>query len=131
MSTPNSGTATGDLAAELDADTQARITELIEEDEGATNKIGGWVGQVLIWAAVLSSVFHLYCAASGSPPFGLAPIVPTFILRPLHVGIMMALAFLYFPMARRFRHRITWLGTVLCAAAQPRLSSLTSYSSTR
>lgn len=103
-------------AAELDAAAQARITELIEEDEGATNKIGGWFGQCLIWAAILSSVFHLYCAAAGSPPFGLAPIVPTYILRPLHVSIVMALVFLYFPMARRFRHRVTWWDMV-CALA--------------
>jgi TRAP transporter 4TM/12TM fusion protein len=102
--------------AQLDADTQARLNELIEEDEGATNKIGGWLGQTLIWAAILSSLFHLYCAAAGAPPFGLAPIVPTYILRPLHVALMMALAFLYFPMARRFRHRITWWDW-LCAAA--------------
>ena len=67
----------------LDAETQARITELIEEDEGATNKLGGAIGQVLVWAAIASSVFHLYCAASGSPPFGWAPIVPTYLLRPL------------------------------------------------
>jgi TRAP transporter 4TM/12TM fusion protein len=101
---------------ELDAATQAKITELIEEDEGATNKMGGWVGQALIWAAIGSSLFHLYCAASGSPPFGWAPIVPTYILRPLHVAIVMALVFLMFPMAKRFRHRITWLDWV-CAAA--------------
>jgi TRAP transporter 4TM/12TM fusion protein len=93
---------------ELDAATQAKITELIEEDEGATNKMGGAVGQFLIWAAILSSVFHLYCAASGSPPFGWAPIVPTYILRPVHVAIVMALVFLMFPMARSMRHRITW-----------------------
>jgi TRAP transporter 4TM/12TM fusion protein len=109
MSNPNSSAVGVPLpAADLDAEAQARITQLIEEDEGATNKIGGWLGQALIWAAILSSLFHLYCAAAGAPPFGLAPIVPTYILRPMHVAIVMALVFLYFPMGQRFRHRITW-----------------------
>ena len=48
---PKSATASP-LDAQLDAETQARITELIEEDEGATNKMGGWLGQMLIWAAI-------------------------------------------------------------------------------
>ena len=103
------------LDAQLDAETQARITELIEEDEGATNKMGGWLGQMLVWAAIASSIFHLYCAASGAPPFGWAPIVPTYLLRPIHVGIVMALVFLMFPVAKSFRHRImAW--DWLCAA---------------
>ncbi len=100
----------------LDEATQAKITELIEEDEGATNKMGGWLGQALVWAAILSSLFHLYCAASGSWPFQWAPIVPTYILRPAHVAIVMALVFLLFPMSKRFRHRITpldWIAASL------------------
>ncbi len=112
--TPSSPAAPGPATpalltdVELDAATQAKITELIEEDEGATNKMGGAVGQFLIWAAILSSLFHLYCAASGAPPFGWAPIVPTYILRPVHVAIVMALVFLMFPMVKSMRHRITW-----------------------
>jgi TRAP transporter 4TM/12TM fusion protein len=106
---------TGAITAGLDATTAAKVEELIEEDEGATNKMGGVIGQFLIWAAVLSSLFHLYCAAAGSPPFGLAPIVPTYILRPVHVGIIMALVFLLFPMAKRFRHRIIILDWIFAA----------------
>ncbi len=115
MSTTNPATPAAPASAipgltevELDAATQAKITELIEEDEGATNKLGGWVGKALMWAAILTSLFHLYCAASGSPPFGWAPIVPTYILRPMHVGLVMALVFLMFPMAKSLRNRITW-----------------------
>jgi TRAP transporter 4TM/12TM fusion protein len=104
MSSPNGPGAaaapTGEVA--LDADVQAKITELIEEDEGATNKFGGWLAQTLIWSAI----FHLYCAASGAWPFQWAPVVPTYLLRPIHVGIIMALAFLLFPMAKHYRHRL-------------------------
>jgi TRAP transporter 4TM/12TM fusion protein len=118
--TPNSAKSaddlgTGAITAGLDAQTAAKVEELIEEDEGATNKLGGFLGQFLIWAAVLSSLFHLYCAAAGSPPFGLAPIVPTYILRPVHVGIVMALVFLLFPIAKRFRHRVTFLDWIFAA----------------
>ena len=77
------------MTAELDAETAAKITELIEEDEGATNKIPGLVGKALVWAAVFTSLIHLYFAASGSTPFQWAPIVPTYILRGvsrLHLG---------------------------------------------
>jgi TRAP transporter 4TM/12TM fusion protein len=120
---PSSGAVTGGISDGLDADTQARITELIEEDEGATNKMGGWLGQLLIWAAIASSIFHMYCAAAGSslaiPVFGWAPIIPTYILRPLHVAIIMALVFLLFPVTKRFRHRIMawdWLFAILSLA---------------
>lgn len=128
--TPAGGATAGGIGDGLDAATQARITELIEEDEGATNKMGGWVGQLLVWAAIASSIFHLYCAAAGSsfsvpvpgwttlniPIFGWAPIVPTYILRPLHVAIIMALVFVMFPASPRFRHRIMawdWLAAFL------------------
>ncbi len=45
------------------------------------------------------SVFHLYTA------YG---IVPTQTLRPIHVGFVLFLCFLVFPVAPRFRHRIMW-----------------------
>lgn len=101
---------------ELDAATQAKITELIEEDEGATHRLHGLLGQLLAWAAVLSSLFHLYAAAAGSWPFKWAPIVDTQLLRPIHVGIIMALVFVSFPIAKSFRNRITVLDW-LCALA--------------
>jgi TRAP transporter 4TM/12TM fusion protein len=109
-------TSAAGTPAGLDASTQAKITELIEDDEGATNKFAGWLGVVLVWAAVLSSVFHLYTAVAGSWPFQGSPIIPTYILRPLHVGIVMALVFLLFPMSKRFRHRLT-IVDVVCALA--------------
>jgi TRAP transporter 4TM/12TM fusion protein len=45
------------------------------------------------------SLFHLYAAYE---------IVPTQTLRPLHVAMILALCFLVFPVAKRFRHRIMW-----------------------
>ncbi len=113
---PQTGTDQLAITAGLDTETAKRVEELLEEDEGATNRIGGVIGQLLVWAAVLSSLFHLYAAAAGSWPFTLAPIIDTQLLRPLHVAIIMALVFLYFPLAKSFRNRITvfdWIAALL------------------
>src|SRR5258708_4049719 len=45
------------------------------------------------------SVFHLYSAYA---------IVPTQVLRPVHVGFVLFLSYLLFPVAKRYRHRIMW-----------------------
>ena len=54
------------------------------------------------------SLFHLYAAYD---------IVPAHVLRPAHVGMVLVLCFLLFPMARRFRDRIRWWDYLLAAAS--------------
>ena len=103
-------------AGELSEDKRKKVEELIEEEEGATNRLGGWLGKVVIGLAVFVSVFHLYAAAAGSPFFGWAPIIPTYNLRPLHVAMVLTLIYLLFPMFRSWRNRVTPLDW-LCAAA--------------
>ena len=71
----------------------------IEEEEGAANRMTGMLAAFLTLVAVLMSLFHLYAAYE---------IVPTQTLRPVHVGFVLFLSFLIFPVARRFRHRIMW-----------------------
>ena len=53
---------------ELSEDKRKRVEELIEEEEGATNRFGGWLAGGITAFAVLVSVFHLYAAVAGSPP---------------------------------------------------------------
>src|SRR5262245_55255197 len=103
-------------AGELSEDKRRKVAELIEEEEGATNRLGGWLGKAVLGFAVLVSVFHLYAAAAGSPFFGWAPIVPTYNLRPIHVAMVLTLVYLLFPMIRAWRNRVTPLDW-LCAAA--------------
>ena len=55
-------------------------------------------------ALVVMSLFHLYAAYA---------IVPTQVLRPVHVGFVLLLCFLMFPVAARFRHRAHVVGLVL------------------
>jgi TRAP transporter 4TM/12TM fusion protein len=55
-----------------------------------------------------------YAAAAGAPPFYNTPIIPTYTLRPLHVGLVLALIYVLFPMWRALRNRVTPLDW-LCA----------------
>ncbi|HYF09494.1 MAG TPA: TRAP transporter fused permease subunit, partial [Acetobacteraceae bacterium] len=64
-------------------------------------------GVAAVAIALAMSLFHLYAAWS---------IVPTAVLRYVHVGFTMALGFLLFPVARRFRHRFMPWDWVLVAA---------------
>jgi len=71
----------------------------IEAEEGATNRLTGLLGRLVVAAAVLMSLFHIYAAYA---------IVPTQQLRMIHVGFVLVLVFLLFPLSRRFRHRVLW-----------------------
>ena len=76
-----------------------KAEEFIEAEEGASNRLSGRMGIFITVIAVIMSLFHLYAAYS---------IVPTQTLRPVHVGFMLFLSFLLFPVAKRFRHRAYW-----------------------
>jgi len=81
----------------LDDATARRVEELIEQEEGAQNRLTGLLGRVAVLVAVAMSLFHLWAAWD---------IVPTTELRQVHVGFAMVLGFALFPVARRFRHRV-------------------------
>jgi TRAP transporter 4TM/12TM fusion protein len=101
--------AAGTPAAEvLDEDVRRKVEELIEEEEGATNRVTGWIAVAIGAIAVLSSLFHLYAAYD---------VVPAATLRPAHVGIVMFLVFLLFPLHPRFRDRIRWWDILLAVAS--------------
>ena len=101
---------------ELAEDKRKKVEELIEEEEGATNRLGGWLGKAVVAFAVGVSLIHLYAAVAGSWPFTNSPIIPTYTLRPLHVGLVLALIYVLFPFARRLRNRVTPMDW-FCAAA--------------
>jgi TRAP transporter 4TM/12TM fusion protein len=85
-----------------DAGGEKRLADaerFVEMEEGPSNRLRGWIGAVVTGLAVASSLFHLYAAYD---------IVPTQTLRPLHVGLVLGLVFLLFPVAQRFRHAIRW-----------------------
>ena len=61
-----------------------KAEEFIEAEEGATNQLAGWLGTAVALAAIVMSLFHLYAALS---------IMPTHILRGIHVAFMLVLVF--------------------------------------
>jgi TRAP transporter 4TM/12TM fusion protein len=92
----------------IDAAALKKAEEYIEEEEGASNKLRGWLGAFVTAVAVVMSVFHLYTAYA---------IVPAQVLRPVHVGFVLFLTYLLFPVARRYRHRIMWWDWAAALAA--------------
>ena len=98
MTEASTTNSTQDEAAFND-DARRRVEELIEEEEGIHNRYAGMLAAFVTAAAVIMSLFHLYAAVE---------IVPAFRLRPIHVAFTLALVFLVFPAAKRFRHRLMW-----------------------
>jgi TRAP transporter 4TM/12TM fusion protein len=82
--------------------------KFVEEEEGAANRLVGKLAMLVTALAVVMSLFHLYAA------YG---IVPANILRPVHVGFVLVLCFLSFPMLAHWRDRIGWWDWGAAAAA--------------
>ena len=99
MTTPPHPSLQHEPASGVSDEALARAEKYVEEEEGAANKLRGWQGGFVRAVLFVMSVFHLYTAYA---------IVTTQILRPIHVGFVLFLCFLVFPVAPRFRHRIMW-----------------------
>jgi TRAP transporter 4TM/12TM fusion protein len=96
---PNDSPARDDQDVVISDEALHKAEEFIEAEEGAANKLTGWLRVFIGAAAFGMSVFHLYAAYS---------IVPTQTLRPLHVGMVLFLCYLVFPVAPRYRNRVMW-----------------------
>ncbi len=83
----------------LSGEAGKKVTELIEAEEGATHRFGGRLGAFITLVAIGISVFHLY---------GAIEVVPAQFFRTAHVALVLFLAFLLFPVARRYRNRMMW-----------------------
>ena len=80
-----------------------KAEEYVQQEEGAANRLSGWVGVVVTGIAVAMTLFHLYAAYD---------IVPTIPLRYTHVAFVLLLSFLLFPVSSRFRNRIQWFDVI-------------------
>jgi len=113
---PEGGPSSGAAPAATPAGTSVAVSdealhkaeEFVEAEEGAANKLKGWLGGLVVALAVAMSAFHLYAAYE---------IVPTQLLRPLHVAFVLFLCFLLFPVTPRFRHRVMWWDWIAAALA--------------
>src|ERR1044072_6054791 len=96
--------ATAGAGSEVISEEQLRkAREYVQQEEGAANRLAGWVRIVVTGIAVAMTMFHLYAAYD---------IVPTIPLRYTHVAFVLMLSFLLFPLAPRFRNRIQWFDVI-------------------
>ncbi|MFN7426673.1 MAG: TRAP transporter permease [bacterium] len=95
-------------AVVLDGAVGRKVNELIEAEEGALHRHGGWLGGFLTLVAIGVSLFHLY---------GAIEVVPAQFFRTAHVALVLFLAFLLFPVARRYRNRMMWWDWVFALAS--------------
>ncbi|NBS10275.1 MAG: TRAP transporter large permease subunit, partial [Burkholderiaceae bacterium] len=80
----------------IDSATQEKLDALIRQEEGDSNSYKGLFAIFLTLAAVAMSLFHLYAAYA---------IVPTQVLRTVHVSFVLFLVFLSFPLTAKFKNR--------------------------
>jgi len=99
---------TANEPAAVSAEALLKAEQYVEEEEGAANKLKGWLGGFVRLVAFVMAAFHLYTAYA---------IVPTQVLRPVHVAFVLFLCFLVFPVAPRFRHRVMWWDWLAAALA--------------
>ena len=83
----------------IDEEALKKAEAYVEQEEGSANHLSGRLGGFLTAMAVLMSVFHLYSAYA---------IVPTQVMRTVHVAIVLFLVFLLFPIAARYRDQVKW-----------------------
>jgi TRAP transporter 4TM/12TM fusion protein len=106
--TPGQSGAPVVVAGAVSDEALHKAESYVEAEEGAANKLKGWLKPFVMALAFVMSAFHLYTAYA---------IVPTQTLRPLHVAFVLCLSFLMFPLARRFRHRVMWWDWLAIALA--------------
>src|SRR5262245_6722063 len=99
----NGGRATQEHEPLVTDEGLKKAEEFIEEEEGAVSRFRGWLGAATTTLLVVMSLFHLYAAVD---------IVRAQVLRPVHVGFVLLLVYLLFPIAPRFRNRLKWWDVV-------------------
>ncbi len=80
----------------LEAISEQRAEEILEEFEAPTRKFKGTMDHIVTVLAVLTSLFALYCA------FG---TVITWVTRFFHVMLVLTLTLLLYPARRKFKNR--------------------------
>ena len=94
--------------SDIDQATQAQLESFIKQEEGDSNDYRGVLAVFITLVAVGMSLLHLYAAYA---------IVPTQVLRTMHVGIVLFLVYLSFPIAGRFKNRLMWWDCIFACAS--------------
>src|SRR5208283_1372512 len=88
----------------ISAEALREAEKYIEEEEGPSRRLSGWLDTFVTWVAVASTLFHLYSAVG---------VVITQMLRGIHVGIILFLTFLVFPSRKGRKGGVRWYDVVL------------------
>ena len=92
----------------VSAETVAKVEELDKESQ--TRKLSGILKQIFFWACVVITIYHLTVAFIGAPPVHKH--------RSLHVGMMLFLAFFFYPMSKKSsRKKVALYDWFFCAMA--------------
>jgi len=89
---------------------EAQAMAYLEEvdKESQTRNLTGIVKQIFYWACILVSFYHLYTAFRGTPPVHMH--------RSLHVGMMLALGFIMYPICKKAsRKKVAFYDWIFCA----------------
>ena len=89
---------------------EAQAMAYLEEvdKESQTRNLTGIVKNIFYWACILVSFYHLYTAFRGTPPVHMH--------RSLHVGMMLALGFVMYPISKKAsRKKVAFYDWILCA----------------
>jgi hypothetical protein len=94
-------------AAQLTEDQKKKLEEIIEEEEGITRKVKGFWNIIISMLAVAMSLFAIYTAVFP---------VTTQIVRGVHVGFLLAISFLFYPISKKYKGRINIFDILLSLA---------------
>jgi TRAP transporter 4TM/12TM fusion protein len=93
---------------ELGEAEKRKIEELIAEEEGISREVKGFWQHLITALAVGMSLFAVYSTVFP---------VTTQILRGIHVAFMLVLSFLYFPISKKYKNKVSPVDLLLCLAA--------------
>jgi len=96
-----------EAAGELTEEQKKKLEEIIEEEEGVTRKVTGFWNIVITVLAVAMSAFAIYTTVRP---------VTTQIVRGVFVAFLLALSFLYYPMAKKYKGKINLVDIILALA---------------
>ena len=88
----------------VDDEARRKAEEFVEQEEGAVRRLTGKPEILVAAVAVAMSLYHLYAAYA---------IIPGYILRATHLGFVLFLVYLLFPLTKAQRDRIRWHDVVL------------------
>ncbi len=94
----------GGVTENLTEEQKEKLEKIIEEEEGVARKVTGFWNIVITTLAVAMSLFAIYTAVFS---------VTTQIVRGVHVAFLLALSFLFYPIAKKYKGKVNVFDIIL------------------